>query len=107
MDARAGTGSEWREEKAFPLWLRAGFWACTVIAVAVVIRATGCSCASSPLRATATGSAGCGVCIACKALTLAHILPALAFVALAPQVVFRPSSETTWPGNICCTRWAE
>jgi hypothetical protein len=34
------------------------------------------------------------------ALTLAHILPALAFVLITPFFVFRKSNETTWPEHV-------
>jgi hypothetical protein len=34
------------------------------------------------------------------ALTLAHILPAFAFVLVAPFFVFRKSSETGWPEHV-------
>jgi hypothetical protein len=99
MDARAGTGSNWREEMAFPLWLRAGFWACTVIAVAVVIRRT-VALAHPPHSAPPQLAALDAAFASHAALTLAHILPALAFVVLAPLVAFRPSSETTWPEQL-------
>jgi len=34
------------------------------------------------------------------ALTLAHILPALAFILVAPFFVFRKSNETSWPERV-------
>jgi hypothetical protein len=34
------------------------------------------------------------------ALTLAHILPALAFVVLSPFVVLRPSTRPSWPERL-------
>jgi Predicted membrane protein (DUF2306) len=81
---------------ASPLWLRIGFWACILIAVAVVIRrvlAIAYQSQSAPPQMAAldkwVGSHA--------ALTLAHILPALLFVLITPFFVFRKSKETGWP----------
>jgi hypothetical protein len=79
-----------------PVWLRIGFWGCIVIAVAVVIRrlfalaATSRPAASSQFAGLDAAFANHG------ALTLAHILPALAFVILAPIVVFRKTPRFAW-----------
>jgi hypothetical protein len=72
--------------KEFPPGLRFAFWACVVIAVAVVVRrvvalispATGGPPQMARLDAVFAGRA---------ALTLAHILPAAAFVLLSPFVL--------------------
>jgi hypothetical protein len=89
-------------EKAAPLesyapsgWGRLGFWACIVIAVAVVIRRL-YALASPPRNAPPQLAALDTVFASRAALTLAHILPALAFVVVAPFVVFRSSSRTVW-----------
>ena len=78
-----------------PLWLRTGFWGCTVIAVAVVIRRL-FALAASP-RTIAPELAALDSAFANHAaLTLAHILPALLFVVLAPVVVFRKTARFDW-----------
>jgi Predicted membrane protein (DUF2306) len=75
--------------------MRWGFWACAIIAVAVVLRrvlALGYPPRSGPpqLRALDAFFA------AHPALTLAHILPALAFVVLCPAIIFRPPGKAVW-----------
>jgi hypothetical protein len=80
----------------FPFWLHVGFWACVVIAVAAVIRRVFAllypqHSAPPQLAALEKGFASH------TALTLAHILPAFAFVLVAPFFVFRKSSATGWP----------
>lgn len=80
----------------FPLWLHVGFWACVVIAVATVIRRV--FALLYPPRSAPPQLAGLDRVFASHAaLTLAHILPALAFVLVAPFFVFRKSSDTKWP----------
>jgi cytochrome b561 len=77
-------------------WRQAGFWVCIVIAVAVVVRrvlalanaAPGAAPQLAALNAFFASHAG---------LTLAHILPALAFVGLAPWVVYHRSAATGLP----------
>jgi hypothetical protein len=79
-----------------PLWFRIGFWACLAIAVAVVIRrvfALAYPSQSAPPQLAALDQ----VFASHAALTLAHILPALAFVLISPFAVFRHSAETAWP----------
>jgi hypothetical protein len=74
--------------KDFPIGLRIAFWTCVVIAVAVVARrvatlispATGGPPQMAGLDAVFAGHA---------ALTLAHILPAAAFVLLSPFALSR------------------
>ncbi|MBV8632193.1 MAG: DUF2306 domain-containing protein [Silvibacterium sp.] len=79
-------------QKPFPLWLRIGFWICTTIAVAVVIRRL-FALAAPPRSSAAPQLAALDHFFASHAaLTLAHIIPALAFVLVAPFVVFRRQS---------------
>jgi hypothetical protein len=76
-----------------PLWLRIGFWICIFISVAVVLRrlfalfhpSQGGQIASlDNVFASHTG------------VTLAHILPALLFVLVAPIIVFRRTPRPAW-----------
>lgn len=79
-----------------PRWLSIGFWVCTLIAVAVVVRrisALAFPSSSGPPQLVELD----GVFASHAALTLAHILPALAFVLIAPFVVFLRFSHLTWP----------
>jgi hypothetical protein len=75
----------------YPRWLKVGFWFCVAIAVAVVLRRVAVLAhpmqggASSPTAALDT------VFASHAALTLAHILPAMAFVLLSPFVLLRRS----------------
>ncbi len=76
----------------FPLWLRIGFWICTAIAVAVVIRRI--LALAFPPRSAPPQLAALDAFFASHAtLTLAHIIPALAFVLVAPFVVFRATDR--------------
>lgn len=82
-----------------PLWLRAGFWACTAIAIDVVARrivALEFPPASEPPQLAELDR----VFASHSALTLAHILPALAFVVLTPFVIFRRFSAIAWPERL-------
>ncbi len=82
-------------ERASPVWLRIGFWACTVIAIAVVLRRV--SALAFPPRNVPLQMARLdGAFASHMALTLAHILPALAFVVLSPLVVFRRFEKARW-----------
>ena len=74
-------------------WLRAGFWICIVISVAEVIRRL-YEFAYPPRNVPPQLAALDAGFASHDALTLAHILPALAFVLVAPWVVFRASSRT-------------
>jgi hypothetical protein len=79
-----------------PLWLRIGFWVCTGIAVAVVVRriaAIAFPQSSGPPQLVELDR----IFASRSALTLAHILPALAFVIVAPFAIFRRFSRFTWP----------
>ena len=81
--------------RAAPRWLLVGFWACIVIAVAAVIRRI--FALAHPSTAAPQLAALDGVFASHAKLTLAHILPALAFVLVSPFFVFRRSAETAWP----------
>lgn len=79
-----------------PLWIRIGFWACTTIAVAVVFRrlaTLGFPSLSGPPRMTQVDHSFASH----SALTLAHILPALAFVGLTPFAILHRFSRLNWP----------
>lgn len=77
-----------------PWWLLAGFWACAVIAVAVVIRRI--VALSHPARAGPPRLVQLDKAFASHtALTLAHIIPAAIFVVLAALLLFR-ANEAKW-----------
>ncbi|HTY82681.1 MAG TPA: DUF2306 domain-containing protein [Silvibacterium sp.] len=89
MRANTAISSLSSSPKPLPLWLRAGFWICTAIAVAVVIRRM-FALAAPPRSSSAPQLAALDDFFASHAaLTLAHIVPALVFVLVAPFVVFR------------------
>jgi len=81
-----------------PLWTRIGFWACTAIAVAVVVRRI-LALAFPPKSAPPQLATLDSFFASHAALTLAHIIPALAFVLVAPFVVFRPATRA-WAGQL-------
>jgi Predicted membrane protein (DUF2306) len=100
MEAKAPVrGIEMREgfthgaNPVYPGWLKAGFWICVVIAVAVVLRRV--AVLVHPTQGGAVGSSPTAELDAVFAshatLTLAHILPAMAFVLLTPFVLSRRS----------------
>jgi len=104
MDAKAPVrGIEMQESSSrevYPTWLKAGFWVCVVIAVAVVLRRV--VVLAHPMQGGAGGSSGSSQTAALDAvfashaaLTLAHILPAMAFVLLCPFVLLR-RSRAVW-----------
>ncbi len=79
--------------------LRIGYWVCVFIAVAVVLRriyalAHPAHGSGNPLAALD------GAFAAHTALTLAHILPALAFVLLTPFVLLRKRAHAGWPEHL-------
>ena len=81
--------------EASPLILRIGFWLCILIAIAVVIRRI-LALAYSP-KSSPAAMAGLDEAFASHAaLTLAHILPALAFVLVTPFFIFRKSLIPSW-----------
>lgn len=82
-----------------PLWLRAGFWICIVISVAVVLRrvvALATPAHNGPPQLAAIDD----VFASHAALTLVHILPALLFVLLAPLIVFHPGKHPGWMDRV-------
>ncbi len=87
-----GAQAPWR-------WLRIGFWACTVISVAVVLRRL-VALAHPPQSAPAELAALDALFSSHAALTLAHILPALAFVLLTPFLYMRRFAGETWPKRV-------
>jgi hypothetical protein len=76
-------------------WLRIGFWACIVISVAVVLRRT-VALAHPPQSAPPELAALDAAFASHAALTLAHIIPALAFVVVAPFVYLRRFAGAAW-----------
>jgi hypothetical protein len=78
-----------------PLWLKAGFWACIVIAVAVALRRF-----VALVHPSQTGPAAMAVLDAAfashAALTFAHIISATAFVLVAPLVFLRAAKSVLW-----------
>ena len=84
------------EAQASWRWLRRGFWACIVIAVAVVLRRT-VALVHPPQNAPPQLAELDAVFASHANLTLAHILPALAFVLLTPFVYFRRFAGAAWP----------
>src|SRR6266852_4301705 len=88
-EAISETPTSWR-------WLRIGFWACIVISVAVVLRRT--IALAHPQQSAPPQLAELDAAFASHAaLTLAHILPALAFVLLTPFVYIRRFAGASWP----------
>ncbi|MFZ0305227.1 MAG: DUF2306 domain-containing protein [Terracidiphilus sp.] len=85
--------------KPTPYWLLAGFWACTAIAIAVVIRrlavlAHPSTSGPSPIVALDRTF------LSHTALTLAHIIPALGFVLVAPFALLRRFAAVRWPNKL-------
>lgn len=80
-----------------PWSLRTGFWACIVIAIAVVIRRVIVLVSPAAYFGPPQMADLDRVFASHAALTMAHILPALAFVILVPLVVLRKFSHSAWP----------
>ena len=79
--------------------LQIGYWGCILIAVAVVIRRV--LVLAAPPATSRPELGGLDSAFASHAaLTLAHILPALAFVLLTPFVLFRASVRPGWPERL-------
>jgi hypothetical protein len=87
------------ENRPSSRWLRAGFWACIVISVAVVLRRI-VALAHPPHSAPPQLAALDAVFASHATLTLAHILPALAFVGVAPFFVLSPHAGRAWPERL-------
>ena len=87
------------ERRPPALTLLIGFWICTAIAIAVVFRRV--FAIVYPPRSAPPQLAGLDAAFASHAaLTLAHILPALVFVLVAPLVVFRRPANVAWPERL-------
>lgn len=84
---------------AVPRWLLVGFWSCVVIATAAVFRRAFALAHPSPAAPPQLAALD-GVFASHAKLTLAHIIPALAFVLVSPFFVFRRSAETAWPDYV-------
>ncbi len=80
-------------------WVRIGFWACTAISVAVVLRRT-VALIHPPQSAPPQLAALDATFASHAALTLTHIVPALTFVALAPFVYIRRFAGVAWPKRL-------
>lgn len=86
------TGSAGRA--SYPYWLRIVFWACTFIAIAVVLRRV--VALAHPQQSGPPQMAALDATFASHAgLTLAHIVPAMAFVVLTPIILLR-WSKAAW-----------
>jgi hypothetical protein len=96
---QASNSSDPQATNAWPLWLRVGFWICIVIAVAVVVRRV-IALFYPPHSAPPQLAALDKVFASHEVLTLAHILPALAFVLVTPFFVLRKTRETAWPERV-------
>ncbi len=78
-----------------PVWLRVGFWLCTLIAAAAVVRRL--VALAHPMQAGPPQLLALDDYFTSQAaLTRAHIIPALLFVALAPVVLLR-WTKAVWP----------
>jgi hypothetical protein len=78
-----------------PRWLRAGFWICILIAVAVVMRRI--IALAHPSPSAPPQLAQLDALFASHAiLTLAHIVPALVFVLLVPLFYLSRFAAATW-----------
>src|SRR3984893_929350 len=80
-------------------WVRIGFWVCTAISVAVVLRRA-VALIHPPQSAPPQLAALDATFASHAALTLAHILPALTFVVLAPFLYFRRFAGVAWPKRL-------
>lgn len=79
------------DDYRYPGWLKTCFWICIVIAVAVVLRRV--VALAHPSQGGPPELAGLDAVFASHAaLTLAHILPAMAFVLVTPFVLLRRSA---------------
>jgi hypothetical protein len=80
-------------------WLRIAFWACIVISVAVVLRRT--VALVHPPQSAPPQLAALDAAFASHAtLTLVHIIPALAFVLVAPVLYLRRFAGAVWPERL-------
>lgn len=82
-----------------PWWLRFGFWLCIVVAVAAVIRRIVALAHPSPSGSPQIVGLD-QVFASHTALTLAHILPALAFVIVVPFATLHRFARLARPGRV-------
>ena len=82
-----------------PRWLRVGFWLCITISVAVVIRRV-VALAYPPHSAPPQLAELDATFASHTALTLAHILPAMAFVVIVPFAYLRRFAAAAWPERL-------
>ena len=97
--ASEGHRPEQPEDRGTPLWLVGGFWASIVIAVAVVVRrliALAHPSQTAPPQMLALDA----VFASHAVLTLAHIVPAMAFVLLTPFFFLRRTGAM-WADCLC------
>src|ERR1700760_4310004 len=87
MDSSAQLHGRGTYPGRYPGWLKVGFWICVVIAVSVVLRRV--VALAHPSQGSSPMAGLDAVFTSHAALTLAHIVPALAFVLLTPFVVSR------------------
>lgn len=88
-----------KSEPHTPSWLWIGFWVCIAISVIVVIRRV--VVLASPSQSGLSQMAALNHIFASHlALTLAHILPALAFVLAIPFALLRRFSRLMWPERV-------
>ena len=92
-----GMASERQARLGPTLSLKVGLWACTVVGVAVVLRRL--VALGHPSQINPQLAALDAVFASHRALTLAHILPAMAFVLLTPVVLLRRSTAV-WPQRL-------
>lgn len=82
-----------------PIWLRTGFWICIVISIAVVVRRV--AALASPSQSAPAQMAALDRAFASHAaLTLAHILPALALIIVVPFALLDRFSGLKWPERV-------
>jgi len=96
MTEQVSRMTELQRSQTIPLWLRLGFWVCIVISIAAVTRRV-LALAYPPHSAPPQLAALDETFASHAELTLAHVLPALAFVVISPIYVFRRFVETSWP----------
>jgi hypothetical protein len=91
--------SSTERETRVPVWLRTGFWICITISMAVVIRRV--IALASPSQSGPAQMADLDRAFAShSALTLAHIIPALALVIVVPFALVERFSGLKWPERI-------
>jgi hypothetical protein len=94
IDGGQQPGAQGVERRA-PLWLKAGFWACIVTAVAVALRRF--VALVHPSQTGPAAMAALDTAFASHAaLTFAHIISATAFVLVAPLVLLRAAKSGLW-----------